>query len=277
MLTAIAELAARIDDPDWVVVDCRFNLAQPDAGEAAYRGGHIPGAHYAHLDRDLSAPRAADTGRHPLPDPDRLRESFSRWGIGSASHVVAYDDIGGAFAARLWWLLRWMGHGQASLLDGGLGAWLAAGLPLSIESPQRRAAHFVGYPGHMPTVTTAELQRRLGAPGLRLLDARAANRFHGRDENIDPVAGHVPGAISAPFQGNLTASGAFRSSQELKERFSALTQGHDNDGLVSMCGSGVTACHNIFAMELAGIRNVRLYPGSWSEWIRSPDRPVATD
>jgi thiosulfate/3-mercaptopyruvate sulfurtransferase len=277
MLITIADLAAHIDDPAWVVVDCRFNLARPDAGRDAYHLSHIPRARYAHLDRDLSARRTADSGRHPLPDARQLRETFSRWGIDAGSHVVAYDDAGGAFAARLWWLLRWLGHAQAGLLDGGLPAWLAAGLPTTSELPHDRAAHFTGTPGHMLTVTAEELLHRLGTPGLRLLDARAANRFHGRDETIDPVAGHVPGAISAPFQANLTPSGTFRSAAELKASYAGVIDGADTDGVACMCGSGVTACHNIFAMELAGISDVRLYPGSWSEWIRSPERPIAID
>jgi thiosulfate/3-mercaptopyruvate sulfurtransferase len=190
--------------------------------------------------------------------------------------VVAYDDAGGAYAARLWWLLRWMGHPHAGLLDGGLAAWLAAGLPLSDAAPRRASACFVGAPGQMPTIHADGLLGLLGDSRLRLLDARSANRFQGRDETIDPIAGHVPGATSAPYPENLTAAGTFRPAAELRERFTGLLRGERADTSVSMCGSGVTACHNLFAMELAGLPGARLYPGSWSEWIRSPDRPVAT-
>jgi thiosulfate/3-mercaptopyruvate sulfurtransferase len=277
MLVTAQELAAHLQDPDWVSIDCRFDLARPEAGEAAYRASHIPGAVYAHLDRDLSAPRTAVSGRHPLPDPVRLASLFSSWSIHPGTTVVAYDDAGGAYAARLWWLLRWMGHDKVGLLDGGLSAWQAAGLPLTTAVPERRSSQFAGRAGSMPTIDTSGVEQSIARRGLRLLDARSANRFHGRDETIDPVAGHIPGAISAPFQENLTPDGRFRGVAELRARFDRLLQGAATDQTACMCGSGVTACHNLFAMELAGLTGARLYPGSWSEWIRSPQRPVATD
>lgn len=277
MLISATDLSSRLGAPDCVVVDCRFVLPRPEAGEAAWRAGHIPGAFYAHLDRDLASPRTAASGRHPLPRPDGLVRLFSGWGVGPATTVVAYDDAGGAIAARLWWLLRWMGHARAALLDGGLPAWQAAGLPLSTEMPVPKPADFRGSPGHMPIVEVGDVERGLRDPRFLLLDARARNRYHGKDETIDPVAGHVPGAASRPFQENLRDDGRFRSAGELRQAFDAVLAGRRGEDVTAMCGSGVTACHDIFALELAGIRGARLYPGSWSEWIRSPDRPVARD
>ena len=277
MLVSAAELSRHLGAPDWVVVDCRFNLARPDAGEAAYRTAHIPGSWYAHLDRDLASPPTPETGRHPLPKPEDLVRLFSRWGVGPSTRVVAYDDAGGAIAARLWWLLRWMGHRHAALLDGGMVAWKAAGLALSDELPAARTGAFQGTPGHMPVADVTELERRLGDSSLLLLDARAAARYHGREESIDPVAGHVPGAVSLPFKNNLEPDGRFRDGAKLRSALEPVVAGRRHEDVVAMCGSGVTACHDIFALELAGLTGVRLYPGSWSEWIRSPRRPVARE
>ena len=261
----------------WVVVDCRFNLLKPEAGRAAYLDGHIPGAWYADLDRDLSAPRGPQTGRHPLPDPEQLRALFGRFGITPDTRVVAYDEGGGGLAARLWWLLRWMGHQQVVLLDGGLAAWQKAGLPLSQASPVPHQAIFQGQPGHMPVRDTSQVSSALARDAIRLLDLRAAERFLGRVEPIDPVAGHVPGAMNVPFAGNLAADQRFQAPVDLAQRYAPLIAGSQPGDIVCMCGSGVTACHGIFALELAGVQGVALYPGSWSEWIRSPDRPVATE
>lgn len=273
-LVQVEELAAAIGRGDGVVVDCRFDLARPDAGEAAWRAGHIAGAHYAHLDRDLAAARTAASGRHPLPDPQQLVRLFSSWGIGPGVPVVAYDAAGGAWAARLWWLLRWMGHAEVALLDGGLPAWVAAGHSLSTAAPAPRPAVFRGTPGQMPVIEAPEIERRLDDPGLRLLDARLPARYRGDEEPIDPVAGHVPGAINQPFQLNLTPDGRFRTPDELRELFAPHVAGAPHE-IAVMCGSGVTACHDLFALERAGLGTARLYPGSWSEWIRTPSRPVA--
>jgi len=262
--------------PSWVVVDCRFNLQKPDAGWRAYREGHIPGAWYADLDCDLSAPRGPVTGRHPLPDPEALRSFFGRLGITSATRVVAYDEAGGGLAVRLWWLLRWMGHQQVVLLDGGLAAWQKAGLALSDAIPDARFERFAGTPGHMPVMDTPGISAALAANAILLLDMRAAERFLGRVEPIDTVAGHVPGALNVPFAGNLDADQRFHSNEHLAQRYGPIIQGRPPGEIVCMCGSGVTACHGVFALELAGVPGVALYPGSWSEWIRSPDRPVAT-
>lgn len=260
----------------WVIVDCRFNLLQPAAGRAAYLRGHVPGAHYADLDRDLSAPRADGTGRHPLPDPEQLRDFFGRIGITADSPVAVYDDGGGSLAARLWWLLRWMGHRRVVLLDGGLAAWEKAGLPLSQAVPEPAGQRFTGAPGQMPVLHTPDVSAALARGSIRLLDVRAEERFSGRVEPIDSVAGHVPGALNVPFAGNLNADQSFQPQDYLAERYAPLVGGRPPGEVVFMCGSGVTACHGVFALELAGMPGAALYPGSWSEWIRSPDRPVVT-
>lgn len=267
---ALAQPAA-----DRVIVDCRFDLAAPEAGEQAYRRGHIPGAWYAHLDRDLSGPLTPASGRHPLPDPTALVALFSRWGIGRDTLVVCHDDAGGACAARLWWLLRWMGHHRVALLDGGLQAWQARNLPLSTDIPTPGRQAFMGTPGRMPVIDAEGIARGLREGSLALLDARARSRYLGQGESIDPVAGHVPGALSTPFQDNLVAGGHFRDPESLRI---ALAGKVASASLVAvMCGSGVTACHVIFALERAGLGTASLYPGSWSEWIRDPVRPVSTE
>lgn len=285
LLISVQDLAAALSpgsagpatgSAPWVVVDCRFNLLKPDAGRAAYLGGHIPGAWYADLDRDLSAPRGPGTGRHPLPDPNQLRALFSRFGITTGTRVVAYDEAGGGLSARLWWLLRWMGHEPVVLLDGGLAAWQNAGLSLSQANPVPRHDVFQGQPGHMPVLHTAEIAAALDQGAIRLLDVRAEERFLGRVEPIDPVAGHIPGALNVPFAGNLAADNRFQTPENLAERYAPFVEGRQPAEIVCMCGSGVTACQGIFALALAGMPGVALYPGSWSEWIRSPDRPVAT-
>jgi thiosulfate/3-mercaptopyruvate sulfurtransferase len=276
LLLSVQELAAA-SGSSCVVVDCRFNLLKPEAGRAAYLAGHIPGAWYADLDQDLSGPRGPDTGRHPLPDPQRLRALFGSFGITPNTRVVAYDEGGGGLAARLWWLLRWMGHRDVVLLDGGLAAWQGAGLPLSQVSPVPRQDVFEGAAGSMPVLGASEVWAALRAGSIRLLDVRAEERFLGRAEPIDAVAGHVPGAVNLPFAGNLTAGQTFLSGAELALRYAPHVAGRDPRDIVCMCGSGVTACQGIFALALAGTPGVALYPGSWSEWIRSTHRPVATE
>ena len=273
---SVQELAAA-SRPSCVVVDCRFNLLKPESGRTAYLAGHIPGAFYADLDKDLSGPRRPDTGRHPLPDPQRLLVLFGSFGITPGTRVVAYDEGGGGLAARLWWLLRWMGHRDVVLLDGGLAAWQGAGLPLSQVSPVPQQDVFQGNAGAMPVRGTTEVWTALRAGSIRLLDVRAAERFLGRTEPIDPVAGHVPGAFNVPFEGNLTTGQTFLSQPELALRYAPHIDGRDAGDVVCMCGSGVTACQGIFALALAGTPGVALYPGSWSEWIQSTDRPVATE
>lgn len=269
-------LASRIGGDRCVVVDCRFDLQAPHQGFTAYLGGHIPGARYAHLDKDLAATVTPGSGRHPLPSPDDFAAVLGAWGITPESYVAAYDDCGGAIAARLWWMLRWFGHRECAVLDGGIAAWQAAGHGLERSIP--RWSETV-YPRREVrsawVVTTAEIEAML-AGGACLLDARARPRYRGEREPIDPVAGHIPGALNLPFSDCLTADGRLLPGERLAETFAAATSGARPTELIAMCGSGVTACHLLLAMEVAGLGPGKLYTGSWSEWIRDPGRPIAT-
>lgn len=270
-----ATLHAHLTDPNWIVVDCRFNLMATDAGRLAYHEAHLPGARYAHLDEDLAGTVTATTGRHPLPDPARLAPRLGEWGIDQATQVVVYDDLGGMLAAaRLWWLLRWLGHPAVAVLNGGLTAWRAAGLPLTAELPDGSPTVFTAQPDDRLWLTTAQVQA-LPAENV-LLDARGAARYRGEVEPIDPVAGHIPGAINLPTEGHLASDGRFLPVAELRARFAAVLGERAATRVVHCCGSGVTACHNLLAMEAAGLQGSRVYAGSWSEWIRDPARPVAT-
>lgn len=269
------DLAKHLGSPTWVIVDCRFNLADPGAGEEAFAAGHIPGAHYAHLDRDLSGPLTPTSGRHPLPDMTKLAQRLGQWGVSESTQVVAYDDAGGAFAARLWWLLRTMGHDRVAVLDGGFSAWRRGGHPVSTDEAESRPAVFVPAVDPSRWLTSAVVEGLIADGSITLIDARDPERFRGEVEPIDTVAGHVPGAVNLPFKQNLTAEGTFRPADELRRRFAPLVEGRDPETIVHMCGSGVTACHNVLAMEHAGLSGTRLYAGSWSEWIREPSRPVA--
>lgn len=272
-------LHARLDAPGLLILDCRFALDDPAHGPRQYAEGHLPGARFADLERDLSGPvRAGVTGRHPLPDPDRLADTLRHWGLNNDSQVVLYDDGPGAFAARAWWLLAWLGKREGvHLLDGGFAAWREAGLPLQRETPPpAMAGDFEGRPDASLVLDAAGLQQRLNDPDLTLLDARALPRFRGEVEPLDPVAGHIPGARCASFTDNLGPDGRFLSAEALRQRFSALLAGRPAGELVAYCGSGVTACHNLFALGLAGYPLAPLYAGSWSEWITDPNRPVAT-
>jgi len=279
LLIQVDELAELLGRSDIVVVDCRFDLLNPAAGRRAWESGHIPGAYYADLDRDLAAPRTAASGRHPLPDPEAFAALLGSWGLTPASRVVVYDASGGAVAARLWWLLRWAGHKQVALLDGGFPDWQAAKLPEETASPPLRAGRYPVRPGSLPVLATQEVQQGLQSGELVLLDARDVRRFRGEVEPIDVKAGHIPGTINRPFQSNLDALGHFRSPADLEESFGLLPLKADQP-LACMCGSGVTACHNLFALELAGVapgilEQPALYVGSWSEWIQSSERPIA--
>ena len=271
-----AHLATRIGDRAWVIVDCRFDLAVPEAGVAAYRDGHIPGAVHADLDRDLSGPRGPATGRHPLPDPQTLAATFGRWGIGPGVQVVAYDAASGMFAARLWWLLRWLGHDAVAVLDGGMRAWQDAGLPLENSLPTPQPREFIPAVRAQLWAGTDEVARSANDPGWRILDARAAPRYAGEVEPIDPVAGHVPGAHNFPYERNLTPAATLRGSTDLRQTLTEALGPVPADRTIVMCGSGVTACHVLLALAAAGLEGARLYPGSWSEWIRDPARPIAT-
>ena len=275
------ELGRHRADPDWAIIDCRFELARPDWGEQAFAAAHIHNALYAHLDRDLSGPRTALTGRHPLPEVGALVATFGRWGIDDRVQVVAYDQGGAvAFAARLWWLLRWLGHGKVAVLDGGLAAWERAGLPLDSVTTARAPRRFRAAPAADAVVTSAALERLVASGALErgeqlLVDARGADRFAGENETLDPVAGHVPGARNHPFAINLDARGRFLDAAALERRWAERLRGRGAAEVIAMCGSGVTACHNLLALEVAGLPGARLYAGSWSEWIRDPARPVA--
>ncbi|HET8701158.1 MAG TPA: sulfurtransferase [Nitrococcus sp.] len=272
-LIPVKALAEHLGHPEWVVVDCRFDLTDGEAGRRAYTLAHIPGAHYAHLDEDLAGPITEHSGRHPLPDPATFVHWLERKGIGNTSQVVAYDAGPGAIAARLWWLLRWLGHEAVAVLDGGFLAWQSLGYPISRDHPRPRPAHFQGQPGAMPAIDTATLSR--GLERYRIVDARVGERFRGDVEPIDAVAGHIPGALNRPFPANLGPSGGFLDRQSLQAAWCELLPVAGAPALVAMCGSGVTACHHILALEHAGWHGAQLYSGSWSEWIRDPARPVA--
>jgi thiosulfate/3-mercaptopyruvate sulfurtransferase len=258
------------------VIDCRYDLFAPDAGAAAYARGHVPDAFYAHADHDLAGPITAASGRHPLPSVEAFEATLRRWGIGPDSQIVVYDESNGATAARLWWMLRWVGHPRVALLNGGWKHWLAHGGPQSAALPAPAAGTFQARAERSRWVSTDEVAARVGKPELLLVDARGADRFAGRSEPIDIIAGHVPGALNHPFTLNLDSSARFLPVEELRTRWERTLAGRAPAELIAMCGSGVSACHNLLAMELAGLPGARLYVGSWSEWIRDRARPIAT-
>ena len=270
------ELLPAHASPDCVVIDCRFDLMDPAAGKAAWAAAHVPGAHYAHLDNDLSGPAGASGGRHPLPDPATLARRLADWGIREDSLVVAYDDAGGAIAGRLWWLLRDCGHSRTALLDGGFRAWLAAGLPVETTAPERRSAPLRQLVmGQMPAMQADAVAEVLRDGTMILVDVRAPARFAGAEEPLDKRAGHVPGALNLPLTENLDADGRFLDRGALHRRFRELLGGRPAAEVVVMCGSGVSACQTLVAMEHAGLEGASLYTGSWSDWISDPSRPIA--
>ena len=267
-------LASALGDADLVILDCRFSLSDPDAGERAWHASHIPGARYAHVDRDLSDHGKRGQGRHPWPEADAFTTRLAAWGITPSHRVVAYDDGDGAFAARLWWLLRTLGHRDVAVLDGGWSRWTALGLPVDDRVPAAKPAAYAGTFDTQRLLDADAVQRHLDAGGL-LVDARAAERFRGEVEPIDPVAGHVPGAVNRPYASNL-ADGRFKPATQLRAEFDALLDGRVADEMVTMCGSGITACHHLLAMAHAGSPGAKLVTGSWSGWIGGRSRPVAT-
>jgi thiosulfate/3-mercaptopyruvate sulfurtransferase len=276
-ILSITELLAHLDDPAWVVVDCRFSLADTERGWRDYQRAHIPGAVYAHLDRDLSGPIVpGHTGRHPLPDAERFAETLSAWGIDNQTQVVVYDDAGGVNAGRLWWMLRWLGHDAVALLDGDWRAWQRSGLPVVSGVESRTPRRFTAAVRPLLQVHADEVLHNLHHPEVKLIDARSTDRFRGENETIDPKAGHIPGAFSAFYGPNLTEDGYFLPAEQLRARFLDLLQETPPDRCVLYCGSGVSAIHNLIAMEIAGLPGARLYVGSWSEWITDPERPIAT-
>lgn len=265
-----------LGDPAVVVIDCRFDLADAGSGERAYLAGHIPGAQYAHLDRDLSDLTRPGRGRHPLPDSEAFCASLERWGVTPAHQVIAYDADSGTHAARLWWMLRLLGHRRAAVLDGGLAAWVVQGGELARQAPRIASGQYKARFDSRSVVTTAVIAARMANGNGLLLDARAAARFRGEIEPLDPRAGHVPGAINRPFMDNLGPDGRFLPAETLASQFHSLIGACPASEVVQMCGSGVTACHNLLAMEHAGLAGSRVYAGSWSEWVSVPGRPVAT-
>lgn len=275
-LVSTEELARHLDHPDWIVFDCRFTLTDPDSGRALYEEGHIPGARYVHLDNDLSSPVTDVTGRHPLPDINVLADKLGNWGVDSSKQVVVYDDVFGGMAVRMWWLLKWLGHDPVALLDGVYPKWVREKRPVTSDKPEIAPATFEPRPRDDMWVTAEQVQKAL-AQGVVLLDARAEERFAGMVEPLDKVAGHIPGALNRPFDDNLQISGEFMSPEELKQEYQDQLESDDHKAVIHMCGSGVTACHNILAMQHAGLNPGQLYAGSWSDWITDSSRPVEID
>lgn len=276
-LISAAELAQHVFDHDWVVIDCRHDLAKPNAGQQAYTEGHIPNAQFAHLDHELAGDKIGAggkfRGRHPLPDRAAFIATLQQWGISENTQVVAYDAHGGMFAARLWWMLKWVGHDAVAVLDGGLPAWVAHGMFVSTEASSRTLGTLKDKPALVASINADELLKSLNDGSRTIIDARAPDRFRGENETLDPVGGHIPGAKNRFFKDNLQADGRFKSADQLRSEFSDLIK--NPEAAVMQCGSGVTACHNVLALEIAGLTGAALYPGSWSEWCSDPARPVA--
>lgn len=270
-------VAQHLDDSNWALLDCRFLLSDPAAGRLRYLESHIPGAVYADLDQDLSATIIpGQTGRHPLPEAAVFAATVGRWGIDEAVQVVAYDDAGGMIAGRVWWMLRWLGHENVAVLNGDWRAWQREDRPVATGNEERPPRSFTPHIRSEMIISAEEIMAQLGRPGLRLLDARARDRFRGENETLDPKGGHIPGARPAPYTENLDEQGYFQPPEALRARFEGLTQEAEGQAVALYCGSGVTAAHNYLAMVHAGLAAPRLYPGSWSEWLTDPARPVAT-
>jgi len=261
--------------PDWVIIDCRFSLTNSEAGSYVYRHGHIPNARYAHLDNDLSSRITDRTGRHPLPDFNSLVKKLGAWGVKNHSQVVVYDDAGGAFAGRLWWLLRALGHDKVAVLDGGIKHWQQQ-YDITTALPRIQSTTFRPYINNNLWLTAEQVENQLARKAITLIDARTPERYRGEQEPIDPVAGHIPYALNRAFQRNLDAQGLFLAPDQLRAQFKQLIGDAKPEHVVHYCGSGVTACHNVLAMEHAGLLGSKLYAGSWSEWIRNKNRAVAT-
>ena len=261
-----------LNDPDWVVFDCHFFLGSPEAGRAAYQKGHIPGARFMDMDTDLSASPGPADGRHPLPDPQTFIGKLRDWGVNNHSQVVFYDGDKGPFAARGWWTLQWLGHEKTAVLEGGLASWKDAGYTVSTDDPECSPGSFSGTPNPDMVVEVQEVEEMLRKDRVSLLDARPNPRYQGEGENIDPYGGHIPGSLSCFWGGNVDENNRFLSPEALRQRFAPMAEKE----IVHSCGSGVTACHNVLAMDIAGFSRPRLYVGSWSEWIRSEERPRAS-
>ncbi len=274
-LVSTDTLQQQLNNPDWIIVDCRFSLADTAAGGLAYSHGHIPNARYANLDKDLSSTISDFTGRHPLPIFASLAQKLGDWGISNNTQVVVYDDAGGAFAGRLWWLLRCQGHDKVAVLDGGIKHWQKQGLPTTTTLPTIKSAKFRPYLNDAAWLNALQVQNSLAKKSICLIDARTPERYRGEQEPIDPVAGHIPHALNRAFQLNLDSKGLFLPAEQLRDQFKQLIGANVPDQVVHYCGSGVTACHNLLAMEHAGLTGSKLYAGSWSEWIKNKNRSVA--
>jgi thiosulfate/3-mercaptopyruvate sulfurtransferase len=273
-LISTAQLAATLTDPGIVIIDCRFDLSDPAWGERVYREGHVPGAIYASLDRDLSGHKTGTNGRHPLPDSRTLGQTFGQWGVGEGRQVIAYDQDSGMYASRLWWELRWLGHHAVAVLDGGWKTWVQEQRPITSDVTTRTPQAFSPRPREEMLATIADVERLSTNRAWRLVDARAPERFSGETETLDRVAGHIPGAANHFYRTNLTDAGRFKSPDDLRRQLRAAAGEVPAEQVVCYCGSGVTACHNLLAMEHAGLRGAKLYAGSWSEWSADPARPV---
>ena len=275
-LIAVSDLASSLEESALVIFDCRHDLANYESGRQAYAAGHIPGARFLHLDEDLSGPKTGTNGRHPLPHPQTLALRLSALGVNAASQVVAYDASGGCFASRLWWMLRWIGHDRVAVLDGGWDAWKSEGNPISTAAPRPVPGGLTPAPRNALGVNSAYIEENLGQSSMTLIDARSPDRFAGQNETLDPVAGHIPGARNRFFKLNLNPDGRFKPAGTLRSEFSSMLGGQPVDTVIHQCGSGVTACHNLLAMEHAGLSGSRLYPGSWSAWVSNRQRPIET-
>jgi len=274
-IISVEDLNKNISNQDWFVFDCRFLLKDPEGGLKKYNKNHISGAQFADMDTDLASPMTPISGRHPLPNPDELIKKLQSWGVNNSSQIICYDDISGAFAARMWWLLKWLGHNDVAVLDGGIDKWTASDLPVDTDVQQGVAGTFSGEANNDMWVNVEFIQKEIAQNKINLIDARSGERFTAIDTKTDPVAGHVPGAMNFPFSENLSKQGVFLSAEELQKRFSPMVSNVENKEVISMCGSGVTACHNLLAMSVAGLPMACLFVGSWSQWIKDTSRPVA--
>ena len=270
------ELLLNINNKDFVVFDCRCDIKDSKFGIQSYTEGHIENAIFVDTDMDLASEKTQSSGRHPLPEPNILSEKLSQWGLSNSKQAVVYDDVGGAFAGRMWWILKWLGHKNVAVLDGGLSAWLKVGGKLITKDTLFGKGTFIPEVNNSMQVFIDDIEDAQYKMNKMIIDARSKERYLGIKDPVDPIAGHIPGAISHPLGQNLTKEGVFKSPEELKHLYLKILSDIEGSNVISMCGSGVTACHNILAMEIAGIYGVKLYVGSWSEWITKPDRPIIT-
>ncbi|MEM8843975.1 MAG: sulfurtransferase [Pseudomonadota bacterium] len=270
------ELAEIINQDKVRIFDCRFSLKDPQGGLKSYQSGHIPNAQFADMDTQLSSAMSPTSGRHPLPNADHFIKQLCDWGVSNDTQVIAYDDMNGAFAARLWWMMRWVGHNKVAVLNGGLDKWTEQGCSLTQDTVEFPKSDFSGEANMDWLVDIDTVRSQLEAGKITLIDARSADRFTAKDQNTDPVPGHIPGATNLPFGGNLASDGLMQAPEAIKQRFENAIKDRPHDDVVNMCGSGVTACHNLLAQAVAGMPPMKVFIGSWSQWIKDPSRPVAT-